>query len=342
VTYNGNTVGVVVPAYNEQGFVGGVIDTMPDFVDRIYVVDDCSTDGTWQEIREHAERANRAAADRHVESPLADGGLAVSPRVVPIRHEENRGVGAAIKTGYRRAYEDGIDVVAVMAGDGQMDPDLLDRLLDPIVKRGADYAKGNRLLHPEFRAAMPPFRLFGNWMLSLLTKIASGYWNTGDPQNGYTAISYRALDRLDVEGLYDDYGFANELLVRLNQQGMQVADVAMPAVYGDEQSTISYRTFVPTVSLLLLRSFVSRLWTQFGEFGDRATVLGYALGTLGLLAAIPVGLLAALHAGRAFGVGLAAALAAVGCLSFGLAALLDRAKHERLEMQVDGGFESEG
>jgi glycosyltransferase involved in cell wall biosynthesis len=340
VTYNGNTVGVVVPAYNEQGFVGGVIETIPDFVDRIYVVDDRSTDGTWQEIRERAEQANRVA-DRRVESPLADGGLAVAPRVVPVRHEENRGVGAAIKTGYRRAYDDGIDVTAVMAGDGQMDPDQLDRLLDPIVKHGADYAKGNRLLHPEFRAEMPPFRLFGNWMLSLLTKIASGYWNTGDPQNGYTAISYRALDRLDVERLYDDYGFANELLVRLNQRGMQVADVAMPAVYGDEQSTISYRTFVPTVSLLLLGSFLSRLRTQFVEFGDRAPVLGYALGMLGLLVAVPIGLLATLDAGLTSGVGLAVALVAVGCLSFGLAAFLDRATHEHLEMRADGGFGSD-
>jgi glycosyltransferase involved in cell wall biosynthesis len=340
VTYNGNTVGVVVPAYNEHGFVGGVIETIPDFVDRIYVVDDRSTDGTWQEIRERAEQANRVA-DRRVESPLADGGLAVAPRVVPVRHEENRGVGAAIKTGYRRAYDDGIDVTAVMAGDGQMDPDQLDRLLDPIVKHGADYAKGNRLLHPEFRAEMPPFRLFGNWMLSLLTKIASGYWNTGDPQNGYTAISYRALDRLDVERLYDDYGFANELLVRLNQRGMQVADVAMPAVYGDEQSTISYRTFVPTVSLLLLGSFLSRLRTQFVEFGDRAPVLGYALGMLGLLVAVPIGLLATLDAGLTSGVGLAVALVAVGCLSFGLAAFLDRATHEHLEMRADGGFGSD-
>ena len=340
MTYNGNTVGVVVPAYNEQGFVGGVIETIPDFVDRIYVVDDRSTDGTWQEIRERAEQANRVA-DRRVESPLADGGLAVAPRVVPVRHEENRGVGAAIKTGYRRAYDDGIDVTAVMAGDGQMDPDQLDRLLDPIVKHGADYAKGNRLLHPEFRAEMPPFRLFGNWMLSLLTKIASGYWNTGDPQNGYTAISYRALDRLDVERLYDDYGFANELLVRLNQRGMQVADVAMPAVYGDEQSTISYRTFVPTVSLLLLGSFLSRLRTQFVEFGDRAPVLGYALGMLGLLVAVPIGLLATLDPGLTSGVGLAVALVAVGCLSFGLAAFLDRATHEHLEMRADGGFGSD-
>ena len=193
--YNGNTVGVVVPAYNEQGFVGEVIDTVPDFVDRVYVVDDRSTDDTWQEIRDHAEAANRAASTpeapraSEIEPKLADGGLATSERVIPIRHETNRGVGAAIKTGYRHAREDGMDVTGVMAGDGQMDPDLLAGLVDPIVENGADYAKGNRLLDSEFREDMPRFRLVGNWMLSFLTKISSGYWNTGDPQNGYTAIS---------------------------------------------------------------------------------------------------------------------------------------------------------
>lgn len=328
MTYKGNTVGVVVPAYNEQGFVGGVIETVPEFVDRVYVIDDSSTDGTWQEIRDHAAKANRAVAGTQVKSSHADEGHSKSARVVPIRHQTNRGVGGAIKTGYRRAYEDGLDVTAVMAGDGQMDPDLLDRLLDPVVESGADYAKANRLLHPEFREEMPTFRLVGNWMLTLLTKIASGYWNTGDPQNGYTAISYRALDKLDIESLYDKYGFANELLVRLNEQGMQVADVALPAIYGDEESTIAYQTFVPTVSMLLLENFFRRLETKYVEFGDRSTVLSYALGMLGLAATIPAGLV--------FGLRLAALLVGGSCVSLALAASLDGSNHEHLEMQVDG------
>lgn len=337
MTYNGNTVGVVVPAYNEEGFVGDVIETVPEFVDRVYVVDDDSTDGTWQEIRLHAAKANRAAAGKQVESRPADGTLGderrgseqvTHQRVVPIRHETNRGVGGAIKTGYRRAYDDGIDVTAVMAGDGQMDPDLLDRLVEPVVESGADYAKGNRLLRPEYHDEMPTHRLVGNWMLTLLTKIASGYWNTGDPQNGYTAISYRALDRIDVESLYDDYGFANELLVRLNQHGMQVADVAVPATYGDEQSTIEYRTFVPTVSMLLLENFLRRLWTKYVEFGDQATVMSYAFATLGFASVVPVGLL--------MDVGLAGLLLACSCLALALATYLDERKHEHLEMQVDG------
>ncbi|WP_276300783.1 glycosyltransferase family 2 protein [Halorussus lipolyticus] len=341
--YNGNTVGVVVPAYNEQGFVGEVIDTVPDFVDRVYVVDDCSTDDTWQEIRDHAERVNStgpktgdsedSGRSRRIETEpkLADGGLASAERVVPIRHATNQGVGGAIKTGYRHAREDDVDVTAVMAGDGQMDPGLLARLIDPIVEHGADYAKGNRLLSPAFREDMPRFRLVGNWMLSFLTKISSGYWNTGDPQNGYTAISGRALDRIDIDSLYDDYGFANELLVRLNCHGMQVADVATPAVYGDEESTIEYHTFIPKVSWLLLSNFAYRLRTQLAEFEAWPTVAGYVLGAVGLVASLLVGVVAGLGAFGAVLVG--------SVVLLGVAMSLDRANNEGLEMQVTEGVE---
>ncbi len=265
--YNEQTVGVVVPAYNEAGFVGEVIDTIPEYVDRIYAIDDCSTDETWQEIQMHAEQANETDQESR-QKVLADGGVAdrdggVSDRVIPIRHEENRGVGGAIKTGYNRAYDDGIDVTAVMAGDGQMDPEKLPRLLDPIVAGEADYTKGNRLMCPGYQEGMPKFRLFGNRVLTHLTQISSGYWNSGDPQNGYTAISYDALDALDIDELYDDYGFANELLARLNVHDMRVTDAAMPAVYGDEQSSIEYHTFIPKVSKLLLKNYVWRLKTKY-------------------------------------------------------------------------------
>lgn len=326
--YNGNTVGVVVPAYNEQGFVGEVIDTIPDFVDRVYVVDDCSTDDTWQEIQDHAEAANRSPPEADLKPKLADGGVVFTERVVPIRHETNRGVGAAIETGYRRAWNDEMDVTAVMAGDGQMDPDLLARLVEPIVESGADYAKGNRLLDSAFREDMPKFRLVGNWMLSFLTKISSGYWNTGDPQNGYTAISRRALDKVDLDSLYADYGFANELLVRLNCHGMQVADVAMPAVYGDEESTIEYHTFIPKVSWLLLTNFCYRLKTQTVEFDAWPTVAAYLLGVVGLVAALVVGVVAGLGALGVVSIG--------SCLLLGLAMHRDRANNEGLEMQVTG------
>lgn len=252
--YRDKTVAVVIPAYNEEEFVAGVIETVPDFVDRIYPVDDASTDDTWSEIRTAAERVNRADGDR-------DGRF--DERVVPIQHAENRGVGGAIKTGYLRALEDRIDVTAVMGGDGQMRPEALELIVEPVASGRVDYAKGNRLLDEQFHADMPRFRYVGNRILTLLTKIASGYWDVGDPQNGYTAISLDALEAVDVEEMYEFYGYCNDLLVKLNVAGMSVADVPRQAVYDDEESHIEYRTYIPRVSGMLARNACWRLWATY-------------------------------------------------------------------------------
>lgn len=275
--YNGKTVGVVVPAYNEEGRVGEVLDTVPAFVDRVYVVDDGSTDGTWAEIRRRAERANGSRPD----AAVADGGGTFQRRVVPIRHAENRGVGGAIKTGYLRALDDGIDVTAILAGDGQMDPDLLDRLIDPVVEGKADYAKGNRLLSRPDHRSMPTVRLVGNAILTFLTKLASGYWSIGDPQNGYTAISRHALEAVGIEEMYEFYGYCNDLLVKLNVNGMTVADVATPAIYGDETSQIRYRSYIPNVSTMLFRNFLWRLKVKYVITDFHPLVLLYGIGVFG-------------------------------------------------------------
>jgi glycosyltransferase involved in cell wall biosynthesis len=299
--YRGHSIGVVVPAYNEEGFVGEVIDTIPEYVDRVYVIDDCSTDGTWEEITTHAERANQRArqsgplaVDEELrpvpvesveESGIieADGGtvegeLLFDPRIVPIQHKENRGVGGAIKTGYTRALKDDIDITAVMGGDGQMDPEILPGFLDPIVEDEADYTKGNRLLYEEYREGMSKWRFFGNSILTFLTKIASGYWKTMDPQNGYTAISKYALENVGIESMYEYYGYCNDLLVKLNAKGMRVADVAMPAVYGDEASSIKYRTYIRKVSMMLLQNFFWRLKTKYLVLDFHPLALFYLFG----------------------------------------------------------------
>jgi glycosyltransferase involved in cell wall biosynthesis len=277
--YRNATVGAVIPAYNEEAFIGEVIETLPSFVDRAYVIDDASTDDTWEMIRRHAAAVNdpahgdvaRTRSDangRASETSRAVGGSAVGgstvfdessqPFVVPIQHERNRGVGGAIKTGYKHALSDGIDVTVVVCGDGQTDPRLIERVIEPVVEGRADYAKGTRL-HGRHREGMPAFRQVGNFMLSLLTKIASGYWKVTDPQNGSTAISLAALEEVDLDSLYEDYGFANDLLVRLNVHEMRVADVPWRAVYGDETSSIRYQTFIPKLSYLLLRDFLWRI-----------------------------------------------------------------------------------
>ncbi|MFC3960237.1 glycosyltransferase family 2 protein [Halovivax cerinus] len=310
--YEGQTVGVVIPAYNEAGFVGEVIETLPEIVDRAYVVDDRSTDDTWSEIEAAAMRVNAAAgvdgtvdamgeasdgvprgrvqggdqvestSEVATDSSLhADGGELVTPRIVTVRHSRNRGVGGAIKTGYALARENGLDVVAVMNGDGQMDPSLLQRIVDPVVRGRAAYAKGNRLASADDRAGMPPWRLFGNAVLTYITKLVSGYWGMSDPQNGYTAISRDALEAIELDRLYEGYGFCNDVLVHLNVEGFRVEDVPMPARYGDEQSHIRYSRFVPSLSWLLLRRGLWRYRMQSVGSGPRQPYLLLLAGVLG-------------------------------------------------------------
>jgi glycosyltransferase involved in cell wall biosynthesis len=335
--YRDNAVAVVVPAYNEEGFVGDTIETMPDFVDRVYVVDDCSTDGTWEEILQAAERTNKR---RERAQPIADGGGTVGSVVVPIRHEVNTGVGGAIKTGYRRALADDMDVAAVMNGDGQMDPDILDRIVDPIVSGRADYAKGNRLASPEHRRGMPAFRTFGNFALSYLTKVASGYWRLLDPQNGYTAISRHALETLELDELYDRYGFVNHILIRCNAAGLRVADVPMNARYGDERSHIRLSSFVPDVSRLLAKGMVWRLRTRYLVFDFHPLIACFPLGFLGLV----VGLLGAVAVTLGVGISgpddavlaqtLVIALVGLSGLLLSVGVLLDRHAGEALWTEV--------
>jgi glycosyltransferase involved in cell wall biosynthesis len=265
--YEGHLVGVVVPAYNEEGLVGDVIRTMPAYVDRMYVVDDASTDDTYAEIERAIEHANRTR-DRETDR--------WSRTAVLLRHETNRGVGGAIKTGYQQAVRDGVDVVAVMGGDGQMPAEQLSKILQPVIDGRVGYAKGNRLITEEHQHEMPRFRYVGNVILSYLTKIASGYWGISDPQNGFTAISTEALERIDFEELYEDYGYCNELLVRLNVANVRVAEVPQPPIYGDEESHIRYSTYIPRVSMMLLRSFCWRLW-RLSTTGLHPVALGYGI-----------------------------------------------------------------
>jgi glycosyltransferase involved in cell wall biosynthesis len=182
-------IGVVVPAYNEELLLGETVRSMPGYVTKIYVIDDCSTDRTPEVIR-----------------GLDD------PRVVSLRHEVNRGVGGSIVDGYKMALKDGMDLVAVMAGDNQMDPAELPKLLAPVIDGRTDYAKGNRLLNRQMRKGMSNWRQLGNTMLTMLNKIGSGYWQVSDPQNGYTVISRRALEMLDLDAVYTYYGYCNDLL----------------------------------------------------------------------------------------------------------------------------------
>jgi glycosyltransferase involved in cell wall biosynthesis len=323
--YRGQTVAVVIPAYNEEGFVGDVIRSIPGFVDRIYVVDDDSTDGTWEEILACVE-----PADDSIPAVKADGGQMAS-RVVPIRHEENRGVGGAIKTGYRRALKEGMDATAVISGDGQMDPAILERFLEPVVEGEADYTKGNRLRSADLHAEMSRWRLTGNVLLTFLTKTASGYWKMTDPQNGYTVISLSALEALDIDALYDRYGFLNDLLVTLNAHGFRVADVPMKAVYGDEESDIRYSRFVPRLSALLFRRLLWRLKVKYLVVDFHPLVLLYLLGSTGLLATLGYGVWLATTTASSVGVGLLLLLVLFNASLVVAAMVYDMRHNEHLE-----------
>jgi glycosyltransferase involved in cell wall biosynthesis len=255
---DGKRVAVVVPAHNEEKLIAETLRSIPEFVDRIYVVDDRSEDGTAQAVR-----------------ALAD------PRVDLIEHERNLGVGGAILTGYNRAREEGVDVTAVMAADAQMDPDDLETLVAPVARGEVDYAKANRLFTGQAWEVIPRYRYLGNAVLSLLTKIASGYWHVADSQSGYTAISRQYLELLDLDRIYHRYGFPNDMLVHLNVWNARVRDYPSRPIYNvGERSGIRLRKVVPTISWLLVKGFFWRLREKYVIRDFHPLVFFYALGIL--------------------------------------------------------------
>jgi glycosyltransferase involved in cell wall biosynthesis len=244
--FEGRHVTVVVPAHNEEKLIGQVLRTMPELVDRIVVVDDGSTDGTPVE--------------------LAKARDCLGDRLRVIRHSSNGGVGAAIVSGYKAALADDETggLIAVMAGDAQMDPTDLPRLLAPLVRDQADYTKGNRLFTGEAWRIIPRHRYLGNAALSFLTKIASGYWHVTDSQSGYTAVTAETLRVLQLDRLYKRYGFPNHLLVELNNYGFRVRDVPIRPVYGvGEVSGIRLTRVIPSLTWLLVKCYFWRMKEKY-------------------------------------------------------------------------------
>jgi glycosyltransferase involved in cell wall biosynthesis len=242
--------------------------TAREFVDRIYVVDDHSSDGT-------------AAAVRALNFS----------RVELIEHERNLGVGGAILTGYQRALAERVDVTAVMAADAQMDPGDLETLAGAVARGEVDYAKANRLFTGQAWEVIPRYRYLGNAVLSLLTKIASGYWHIADSQSGYTAISLEYLELLDLDRIYQRYGFPNDLLVHLNVWNARVRDYPSRPIYGvGERSGIRLRKVIPTISWLLVKGFFWRMRVKYVIRDFHPLVFFYALGVLATLIGLGLGI----------------------------------------------------
>jgi glycosyltransferase involved in cell wall biosynthesis len=286
------TIAVVVPAYNEEKQIRQVLETMPDFVDRIIVVNDCSTDNTAATVLDYISKKksvqliaknntgntsdskyNRAEhllkekqqtdMEYFIPSEIANVNLE-SDRVILINNLKNGGVGASIARGYKWCLDNNIDCTAVMAGDGQMDPAELEKICLPVLNEEIDYVKGNRLIHGGARLIMPKTRYFGNSILSILTKIASGYWHVYDTQTGYTAISLSALGAIKLHDIYKNYGMPNDMLVKLNIAFCTLKEVKIKPVYNiGENSKMKVMKVIPRISWLLFKSFFKRLWVKY-------------------------------------------------------------------------------
>ncbi|MBL6964299.1 MAG: glycosyltransferase family 2 protein [Bacteroidetes bacterium] len=312
--YKSKTIAVVVPAYNEEKQIQLVLDHMPDYVDRIVIVNDCSTDKTEEVVLNYIQQSDKHPLPENnqkiKESVYSQADLIVQKlneeeinyfppskvinsdekinRIILINNLVNTGVGGAIARGYKWCKDHHIDCTAVMAGDGQMDPSELIDIITPVVEDEVDYVKGNRLKHPTASLIVPRSRFFGNATLSILTKIASGYWHISDTQTGFTAISKSALNQIKIYQIYKRYGMPNDLLVRLNMASCTLKEVGIKPVYNvGEQSKMRPVRVIPSISWLLFRSFFRRLWVKYLFRDFHPLFLLYNLSFLLLISFIP-------------------------------------------------------
>jgi len=256
--YRKKTIAIVLPCYNEETQIGKVIEGMPNYVDKIVIVDDCSIDNSVFVVEKHAKGNNK---------------------IKLLKHKANQGCGGALATGYQWLCDKNIDIAVRMDADGQMDPKDLPAILDPVVNDEADYSKANRLFTGEAYKIIPKLRYFGNSVLSLLTKIASGYWHISDSQTGYTAINKKALKIVDWFSMYKGYGQPNDLLVMLNVLNMRIQDVPIKPTYNvGEKSGIKIYKVVFTISWLLLKKFLWRLKEKYIIRDFHPLVFFYFLG----------------------------------------------------------------
>ncbi|MBZ0325586.1 MAG: glycosyltransferase family 2 protein [Alphaproteobacteria bacterium] len=235
-------IGIVIPCYKVKRHILSVLDGIGDEAQAVYVVDDCCPEGTGDFVEQSCRR----------------------PNLRVLRHDRNKGVGGAVMTGYRQALADGMDILVKLDGDGQMNPALVPALVRPIVNLEADYVKGNRFGSLYDVSAMPRIRLFGNAVLSFVTKFSSGYWRIFDPTNGFTALSATAARRLDFAKISERYFFETDMLINLGGIRAVVRDFPMQATYRDEVSNLRIRHVVPGFLAKHVRLAAKRLlYTYF-------------------------------------------------------------------------------
>lgn len=270
--YKGKKVSLVIPAYNEQKLIKPTLRNVPKTIDKIYVVNDGSTDNTNLVVK------NLMKKDK---------------RITLITHGKNRGVGQAIITGYMQSSKDKYAIAVVIGGDNQMDLKDLPNFLNPIIENKADYTKGNRfLMGGNAYTDMPKIRFFGNSILSFITKFASGKWKLFDTQDGYTAITKGLIDRVDWSKAWKGYGYVGDWIVLLSVYNARILDVPRRAIYlkGERQSQIKIFKYVITVFPRMIRNFFWRLFTKHVFIDFNPLVFFYILSLLLLPAGLILGI----------------------------------------------------
>ena len=269
--YRNKKISLVIPAYNEEKLIKPTLENVPLIIDKIYVVDDYSPDEQNSVIEQCAQKDNR---------------------IQLIKHKSNKGPGAAIITGYLKSSEENYDIAVVVGGDFQMPLDEVDKLLDPVIDGKADYSKGNRFLLSKLDETlnrMPKTRLIGNWIITALTKVASGYYKIMDVVDGYTAISKDAIDAIDWSKAWGKYGYPMDFLIRLNAYGLKVIDVPRTAIYleGERQSQIKGLSYALKVSPMIFKGFLWRLRFKYMYLDFHPLVLFYYFSFL----LLPIGIM---------------------------------------------------
>lgn len=267
--YKDKKIIVVTPAYNESKHIANVIDGLPKYVDNIVIVNDCSTDNTEEVIKKHP-----------------------SKKVVYLKNEKNMGAGWSVTVAINKAKKLGADITVTMAGDDQMDAKYLPELLDPIIEDGYDCAKGNRFYSKEGLRDMPKYRVWGSILLTFMTRMASGYWNIFDAQNGYYALGRKALFQIDFNSLTKGFPYENDLWINLNIFGLRFKDVPIPARYGDEVSYMKMWKIIPQFSLFLIVGFFRRIYKKYVLRGIHPIFLFFFFGNISFLWGVLFGIYA--------------------------------------------------
>lgn len=269
--YKEQKIAVAIPCYKVEQHLEQVVSGLPPFIDSILLVDDCSPDGT------------PALVDR-----LADGS-----RIVAIHHPQNKGVGGAMKTAFRKAMEMGADVVVKLDGDGQMDASYIAPLVEAL--EGADFAKGNRLFNRQMLRRMPAIRRIGNMGVGFMVKAASGYWNVSDPVNGFFAIRTKTLRQMDLDRVADRYFFESSMLIEMHYTGAHISEVNMPAIYGDEHSNLSVGKTFFSFPPRLIAAWLRRLHLSYFVYDFNICSLYILVGLPSFLFGLIFGLCEWIH-----------------------------------------------